>query len=100
MMGGMSFESESSMMDMMEEDSGFTQSQIGSEGATDAAQRYLDIYLPGSEAGEPPDGFYGYYTLHIEREGDVVGMLSVNAITGQVWPHTWHGELLEIADHE
>ncbi|MCS7235705.1 MAG: hypothetical protein RMM30_06995 [Armatimonadota bacterium] len=27
----------------------------------------------------------------VEREGKVFGMLSVNAYTGQVWYHTWHG---------
>jgi hypothetical protein len=25
------------------------------------------------------------------RDGKISGMLSVNASTGQVWYHTWHG---------
>ncbi len=40
--------------------------------------------------------FYGYFTFHIENEGKPSGMLSVNAFTGEVWFHDWHGQLLEI----
>jgi len=42
-------------------------------------------------ATETPDSFPGYYTLHITKDGQISGMLSVNAFTGQVWYHTWHG---------
>src|SRR3989337_464374 len=48
------------------------------EQAMEAAQRYLDLYLPGSVASDEVDPFYGYYTLHIQRDGVTVGMLSVN----------------------
>ena len=34
----------------------------------------------------------GYYTLDFEKDGTPVGMLSVNAYTGQVWYHTWHSQ--------
>jgi hypothetical protein len=45
--------------------------------------------------------FYGYFTFHVENEGDASGMLSVNAFTGEVWFHDWHGDLIEIAgSHE
>jgi len=66
--------------------------------AVQIAQRYLDAYLPGAEADEQADPFYGYYTLHILRDGETVGMLSVNGYTGQVFPHTWHAELVEMAE--
>jgi hypothetical protein len=36
-------------------------------------------------------GSPGYYTVHITKAGQFTGMLSVNAYTGQVWFHTWHG---------
>ena len=39
-----------------------------------------------------------YYTLHSERDGKVVGMLSVNASTGAVWYHWWHGPSLRMAE--
>jgi len=62
--------------------------------ALESAQKYLDAYLPGGQAGEA-EPFYGYYTLHILRDGGVVGMLSVNGYTRQVFPHTWHGKFIE-----
>jgi len=33
-------------------------------------------------------------TLHIINGGQVTGMLSVNAYTGAVWYHTWHGAFI------
>ena len=38
--------------------------------------------------------FPGYYTLDTTRGGKTVGMLSVNASTGAVWYHGWHGRFL------
>jgi hypothetical protein len=35
--------------------------------------------------------FYGYFTLDFKKNGMTLGMLSVNAFSGQVWSHTWHG---------
>lgn len=40
--------------------------------------------------------FYGYYTFHTQLDGEEAGMMSVNGFTGDVWYHTWHGELIEI----
>jgi hypothetical protein len=65
--------------------------------AVEAAQDYLDRYLPGTAVGEEVDPFYGYYTLHILRDGTIVGMLSVNGYSGQVFLHTWHGVFVEMA---
>jgi len=69
------------------------------EQAVQAAQAYLDTYFSETSltADEHADPFYGYYTLHVNRDGETVGMLSVNGFTGQVFPHTWHGELLEMS---
>ncbi len=39
--------------------------------------------------------FYGYFAFDIERDGKPFGMLSVNAYTGQVWYHTWHGTFVQ-----
>ena len=65
------------------------------------AQRYLDAHLPEAEAADDADPFYGYYTIHILREGQVSGMLSVNGYGGQVFVHTWHGEFAAMSeDHE
>ena len=71
---------------------------IDTEKAVELAQAFLDRYEPGLSADEHADVFYGYYTVHTERDGEVIGMLSVNAYTGQVFPHTWHGELLSMSE--
>lgn len=67
--------------------------------AAAAAQVYLDEYYPGREADDHGEAFYGYYTLHVLEDGEVAGMLSVNGYTGQVFYHTWHGELLDMSEH-
>jgi hypothetical protein len=67
-----------------------TQPSVTSDQAQQSAQQWLDQYQPGSTT-ETPDAFAGYYTVHITRDGQLTGMLSVNAYTGQVWFHTWHG---------
>lgn len=69
---------------------------VSEEDAVQLAQDYLDRYAAGLSADEHADRFYGYYTLHTLEDEEVVGMLSVNGYTGQVFPHTWHGELLEM----
>jgi hypothetical protein len=66
------------------------------EQARQLTQQFLDVYLPGTTASEEVTPFYGYYTLHIERDGQIVGMLSVNGFTGQVWYHSWHGQFLSM----
>ena len=52
----------------------------------------------GEAFSVPGDGhaFYGYYTFHIEEDGKVIGMLSVNDRTGEVWYHDWHGDLEQV----
>lgn len=72
---------------------------VSSDEAVGAAQRFLDQYQPGTQADEHADPFYGYYTIHILKDGDVVGMLSVNGYTSQVFLHTWHGDLLQMSEH-
>lgn len=68
--------------------------------AVKIAQAYLDAYLPGKMADETADAFPGYYTLHVLEDGEVVGMLSVNAYTGQVFLHHWHGDFIEMTGEE
>ena len=75
---------------------------VSAEDAVQVAQSYLDTYYPGVDVSDEITAFYGYYTLDIERDGNIIGMLSVNGFTRQVFPHTWHGEFIEMveADHE
>lgn len=55
------------------------------------AQQFLDANFPGAKLADDQDTFYGYYTMDFLQNGKIVGMLSVNGYTGQVWYHTWHG---------
>ena len=65
--------------------------------ASQIAQQWLDQYQSGSSSEATPDVFYGYYTLHTLKDGQITGMLSVNAYTGQVWYHSWHGTFVAMA---
>ena len=71
---------------------------VSSDEARDVAQRWLDDNLPGREAGSP-DQFYGYYTLHFLRDGQIEGMLSVRGSTGDVWYHSWHGDFVQMTEN-
>ena len=66
---------------------------VTQEQAEQYAQKFIDGYLPGAKVAEP-ERFYGYYTLHVLRDGTIYGMLSVNGYTGQVWYHSWHGQYI------
>jgi hypothetical protein len=74
---------------------GIYQMTVSASQATQIAQHWLDQNQPGSTT-EAPDIFYGYYTMHILKGGNVTGMLSVNGATGQVWYHTWHGGFIQM----
>ena len=70
------------------------------EQARGIAQGWLDKFLPGASAAEQSDAFYGYYTIHVLRDSQVYGMLSVNGYSGDVWYHTWHGDFLGMKELE
>ncbi len=74
---------------------------LSPEEAVSIAQRWLDRNLPGVQArSDDVDPFYGYYTLHVWKEGRIYGMLSVHGRTGQVWYHSWHGAFLAMIEEE
>src|SRR6266511_3257222 len=60
------------------------------------ANDWLRTQRPGSTAGVA-ETFPGYYTLHVLVGGNVGGMLSVNATTGAVWYHGWHGRFVTMS---
>lgn len=70
------------------------------EQAKQKAQQWLHTYLPGTTVAEDADPFYGYYTIHVLKNGQVYGMLSVNGYSGQVWYHTWHGDFVGLRELE
>ncbi|WP_326751243.1 hypothetical protein OIE73_03745 [Streptomyces hirsutus] len=71
---------------------------IGPDQAVRMADQWLKEHRTGLHAAEP-DRFPGYYTLHTLRGDRIVGMLSVNATSGDVWYHTWHGRFLQVQEH-
>ena len=68
-------------------------SQVSADQAVHDAQAWLDNQGGALTAAEPM-AFPGYYTLHTLQDGKVAGMMSVNAVTGAVWYHTWHGSFV------
>ncbi len=70
---------------------------ISPDEALRLAQQFLDENFPGLQAASEADPFYGYYTIHTYKDGQVVGMLSVNGYNGEVFPHIWHGNFIEMS---
>lgn len=70
--------------------------ELSAAQAEQLAQQWEDDHdgLAVAEA----EAFPGYYTLHTLEQGRIVGMLSVNAVTGDVWDHGWHGEFRAMSE--
>ena len=62
--------------------------------AVTVANRWLRSARPDERAERDAQTYPGYYTTDTVKRGKIVGMLSVNATTGAVWYHTWHGRFL------
>ena len=72
-------------------------SAITQEQAQTAAAAWLAPNRPG-ETVRTVDAYPGYYTADTQVDGKPAGMLSVNATTGAVWYHTWHGTFVAMED--
>ncbi len=81
---------------------------MGRSGSSEAeitavrAQQIADDWLAEQGEGltsQDPAEFPGYYTLHTVRDGEITGMLSVHASTGDVWYHSWHDDFVEMSEH-
>ncbi len=70
------------------------QMSIDQDEAIMIAQEFLDNSYPGTIA-EDLHSFYGYYTIHVMKDGEIYGMLSVNGLDGVVWYHNWHGSYVQ-----
>ena len=84
----------STMMGLRQRPTSLDPIPITAEAASARAQEYLHRSALWLTADKEADAFYGYYTFHTLRNGDVVGMLSVNGYTREAWIHSWHGEFL------
>ena len=74
-----------------------TRPSVSAQEAKAAAVRWLAREGSELRAGTA-DAFPGYYTLHVLEGDKVAGMLSVNAYTGAVWYHRWHGRFLSMTE--
>jgi hypothetical protein len=70
---------------------------VSADQAVAIANRWLAANAPGQTAGTA-EAYPGYYTVDISSNGTKTGMLSVNATTGAVWQHTWHGQFVAEED--
>ena len=73
---------------------------VSEDEAVHIADEYLRVNRSELRADDHPDPFYGYYTIHTIKDGKVFGMLSVNGYDGKVFMHTWHGNFIEMTEHE
>jgi len=92
MMGGSGFSNDTQIPEVSAD------MPVSTDDAAQIAQDYLDTYYPGVKVTDEITAFYGYYTMDIERDGKIVGMMSVNGFTRQVFPHTWHGKFIEMSE--
>lgn len=87
-------------MGMYHPSPGNTELRIDTEEAINLAQVFLDEVMADAIADETDVTIFpGYYTLHILEDDVIIGMLSVNGYSGQVWLHHWHGEYIDMTEH-
>jgi hypothetical protein len=72
---------------------------VSSDKAAQLAQQYLDANFNGTKV-EMATQFYGYYTYDFTVNDKIAGMVSVNAYTGQVWYHSWHGTFIQEIEYD
>jgi hypothetical protein len=76
-----------------------TNMPITSQVALRNAQGWLDQNFPGGLVYELKM-FYGYYTVDFSINNRMVGMLSVNGYSGEVWYHSWHGQFIKMVEYD
>ena len=71
---------------------------VNSTKARGIATSWLTANRPGTTI-KSIDAYPGYFTLDLQRNGVVSGMMSVNSSTGAAWYHTWHGAFIAMEDN-
>ena len=71
---------------------------VDSAKARDIATSWLASNRPGTTINSI-DAYPGYFTLDLQDNGVVSGMMSVSSSTGAVWYHTWHGTFIAMEDN-
>ncbi|MBI4901954.1 MAG: hypothetical protein HY829_15980 [Actinobacteria bacterium] len=70
---------------------------VSAERAVVLANAWLSANAAGQSVNSA-DLFPGHYTMPTLSAGKILGLLSVNATTGAVWYHTWHGAFVTKED--
>ncbi len=77
-----------------------TEMPIDEEKAIDIAKSYLTKLDTNEYADDEAERFYGYYTIHtVNKDGNIIGMLSVNGFSGDIWYHSWHGKFIGMQEY-
>ena len=71
-----------------------TNMAISMEQAKTLAQQYLDANYTGTTVGQVTT-YYGYYTMQVLKDGNVVGMMSVYGNNGQVMYYSQMGTFMQ-----
>lgn len=71
---------------------------VSADEAKSIADEWLRAYRPGETTASDVLSLPGYYTIDTTNSDTVVSMLSVNAQTGAVWYHSWHGDFIAEED--
>jgi hypothetical protein len=79
---------------MHQDDKAVAKNQISMADAVKAAQKELDQDVNDATVNSDGVDFYGYYIFDYSVNGKIIGMLSVNGESGQVWFHDWHGAFI------
>ncbi len=66
---------------------------ITKEEAYTIVSEYVGRSLKNVIISKDAHEFYGYYTFYLEENGVIVGILSINGFTGDIWCNDWSGEL-------
>ena len=82
---------------MMRSD-GSSAALVNSTKARGIATSWLTANRPGTTI-KSIDAYPGYFTLDLQHNGVVSGMMSVNSSTGAAWYHTWHGAFIAMEDN-
>ncbi len=95
----MMWNTENGMSNMMGWSAANEENMISRQQALDDAKKYAQAN--GFTVEDEGHQFPGYYTFHTgDTKDNTRGMLSVNAYTGQVWYHNWHGDLATVIEVE
>lgn len=87
-----------SMMESLYEGAPTADMPISESEARTIGQQYLNEHFPGATITESTK-FYGYYTFDFGKDGEIIGMFSVNGYSGQVWYHGWHGAFIGMEEY-